>query len=134
MGERARAETGRCWNGRSIPASGTNWAPGPFKPRAYVERLEAEVLDTLADYGGQQALDMEGGYRVSPEQLRGLEINPRAAKIADVVLWIGYLQWHIQTHGGLNRTDASCYQPNSASNPHFAAKRFNSFSLLLLLM
>ena len=71
----------------------------------HLKRLEAEVLAVLEDYGGQQALDMEGGYRVSPEQLRGLEVNPRAAKIADVVLWIGYLQWHFRTHGDADRLD-----------------------------
>jgi hypothetical protein len=71
----------------------------------HLKRLEAEVLSTLEDYGGQQALDMEGGYRVSPEQLMGLEVNPRAAKIADVVLWIGYLQWHFRTHGDADRLD-----------------------------
>ena len=71
----------------------------------HLKRLEAEVLDVLEDYGGQQALDMEGGYRVSPEQLLGLEINPRAAKIADVVLWIGYLQWHFRTHSDADRLD-----------------------------
>jgi hypothetical protein len=71
----------------------------------HLKRLEAEVLGVLEDYGGQQALDMEGGYRVSPEQLMGLEVNPRAAKIADVVLWIGYLQWHFRTHGDADRLD-----------------------------
>ena len=71
----------------------------------HLKRLEAEVLAVLEDYGGQQALDMEGGYRVSPEQLMGLEVNPRAAKIADVVLWIGYLQWHFRTHGDADRLD-----------------------------
>ena len=71
----------------------------------HLKRLEAEVLAVLEDYGGQQALDMEGGYRVSPEQLLGLEVNPRAAKIADVVLWIGYLQWHFRTHGDADRLD-----------------------------
>ncbi len=71
----------------------------------HLKRLEAEVLSVLEDYGGQQALDMEGGYRVSPEQLMGLEVNPRAAKIADVVLWIGYLQWHFRTHGDADRLD-----------------------------
>jgi len=59
------------------------------------------------EYGGPaiEALDMEGGYRVSPEQLMGLEVNPRAAQIADVVLWIGYLQWHFRTHGDADRLD-----------------------------
>lgn len=30
-----------------------------------------------------------------------MEINPRAAAIAELVLWIGHLQWHIRTKGGL---------------------------------
>ena len=42
---------------------------------------------------------MTGGYTVTPAQLLGLEVNPRAAAIADVVLWIGYLQWHFRAHG-----------------------------------
>jgi hypothetical protein len=29
-----------------------------------------------------------------------MEINPRAAAIAELVLWIGYLQWHFRTKGG----------------------------------
>ena len=29
----------------------------------------------------------------------GIEINPRAAAIAELVLWIGYLQWHFRTRG-----------------------------------
>ena len=72
----------------------------------HLKRLEAEVLDVLHDYAGQQSLDMTGGYRVSPEQLLGLEVNPRAAAIADVVLWIGYLQWHFRTYGDAERLDA----------------------------
>jgi hypothetical protein len=70
----------------------------------HLKRLEAEVLDVMEQYG-VQTLDMTGGYRVSPEQLLGLEINPRAAAIADVVLWIGYLQWHFRTHGDADRLD-----------------------------
>jgi len=76
----------------------------------HLKRLEAEVLDTLAGYGGQQTLDMTGGYRVSPEQLLGLEVNPRAAAIADVVLWIGYLQWHVRTTGDADRLDPPILQ------------------------
>jgi hypothetical protein len=76
----------------------------------HLKRLEAEVLDVLQTYAGQQTLDMTGGYRVSPEQLLGLEINPRAAAIADVVLWIGYLQWHFRTHGDADRLDPPILQ------------------------
>jgi hypothetical protein len=46
---------------------------------------------------------MTGGFTVTPQQLLGLEVNPRAAAIADVVLWIGYLQWHFRTHGHAKR-------------------------------
>ncbi|MEZ5494747.1 MAG: hypothetical protein R3E61_09320 [Pseudomonadales bacterium] len=28
-----------------------------------------------------------------------LKLNPRAASIAEMVLWIGYLQWHFKTNG-----------------------------------
>ncbi len=75
----------------------------------HLKRLEAEVLDVLSDYGWNP-LDMAGGERVSPEQLLGMEINPRAAKITDVVLWIGYLQWHFQTYGDADRLDPPLLQ------------------------
>ena len=38
-----------------------------------------------------------GTHTVDPHQFLGLEINPRAAAIAELVLWIGYLQWHFRT-------------------------------------
>ncbi|MEZ5476219.1 MAG: hypothetical protein R3E95_01570 [Thiolinea sp.] len=28
-------------------------------------------------------------------------MNPRAAAIAEMVLWIGYLQWHFRTYGNV---------------------------------
>jgi len=71
----------------------------------HLKRLEAEVLSALESYGGQQEMDMTGGYRVSPGQLKGLEVNPRAAAIAEVVIWIGYLQWHFRTYGDAERLD-----------------------------
>ena len=76
----------------------------------HLKRLEAEVLDVLSGYEGQKMLDMTGGFRVSPEQLMGLEVNPRAAAIADVVLWIGYLQWHFRTYGDADRLDPPLLQ------------------------
>jgi hypothetical protein len=30
-----------------------------------------------------------------------MELNPRAAYIAELVLWIGHLQWHARTKGGM---------------------------------
>ncbi|WP_313900781.1 type IIL restriction-modification enzyme MmeI [Methylobacterium sp. J-077] len=57
-----------------------------------VKRLEGEVLEALADLGGQEALSGLEGSTVDPHQFLGLELNPRAAAIAELVLWIGYLQ------------------------------------------
>lgn len=39
------------------------------------------------------------GFGVTPRQMRGIELNARAASIADLVLWIGYLQWHRRRYG-----------------------------------
>ena len=65
----------------------------------HLKRLEGEVLTSLAKLGGSGRLELGDGTTVSPRQLLGLELNPRAAAIADVVLRIGYLQWHLRTHG-----------------------------------
>ena len=44
-----------------------------------------------------------GGTRpligINPEQFLGLELNPRAARVAELVLWIGYLQLYAREHG-----------------------------------
>jgi SAM-dependent methyltransferase len=66
-----------------------------------VKRLEGEVLEALANLGGQEALTGLEGHTVDPRQFFGLEINPRAAAIAELVLWIGYLQWHFRIKGGM---------------------------------
>lgn len=42
---------------------------------------------------------------VDPHQLLGLEVNPRAATIAEMVLWIGYLKWHFRTRGNVRPPD-----------------------------
>ena len=65
----------------------------------HLKRLEGEVLAAINSYGGTTLLNLSGGTTISPRQLLGLELNPRAAAIADVVLKIGYLQWHLRTHG-----------------------------------
>ena len=66
-----------------------------------LKRLEGEVLEALVDLGGQEALRGLEGHTVDPHQFLGLELNPRAAAIAELVLWIGYLQWHFRTKGGM---------------------------------
>ncbi len=65
----------------------------------HLKRLEGEVVAAINSYGQTGLLNLTGGTTVSPRQLLGLELNPRAAAIADVVLKIGYLQWHLRTQG-----------------------------------
>ncbi|MBI5330899.1 MAG: hypothetical protein HZB71_09830 [Betaproteobacteria bacterium] len=65
----------------------------------HMKRLEGEVLGFLDQLGhGQARLETEG-LTVDPHQFLGLELNPRAAAIAELVLWIGHLQWHFRTRG-----------------------------------
>ena len=47
---------------------------------------------------------------IDPHQFLGMEFNPRAAAIAELVLWIGYLQWHIRTRGGFRRADPAGFK------------------------
>ena len=66
---------------------------------AKMKELEAEVIDMAIALGGyQDALEIAGGT-IMPENFLGIEVNPRAAAIAQLVLWIGYLQWHFRTAG-----------------------------------
>ncbi len=60
--------------------------------------LEGEVLDTAAQFGENFKLELET-HTIDPHQFLGIELNPRAASIAELVLWIGYLQWHFKIHG-----------------------------------
>lgn len=63
------------------------------------KRLELEVLDQLRGLGYEQIdLEMEK-FRVTPEQFRGIEVKPWAKEIAELVLWIGYLQWQVRQSG-----------------------------------
>jgi hypothetical protein len=67
----------------------------------HLKRLEGEVFATYETIAERQ-LRLAGGHTVDPHQLLGIEINPRAAAIAELVLWIGYLQWHFRTHGSVS--------------------------------
>ena len=82
----------------------------------HLKRLEGEVLNAFDELDpdrqsvklrqGGLALegnraDPFGGETVDPHQLLGIELNPRAAAIAELVLWIGYLQWHFRTRGAV---------------------------------
>ncbi len=70
----------------------------------HLKRLEGEVFQTHDELAGahQRQVMLAGGHTVDPHQLLGIEINPRAAAIAELVLWIGYLQWHYRTHGAVS--------------------------------
>ena len=64
----------------------------------HMKRLEGEVLELAESFGENMRLDL-AGETVDPHQFLGLEINPRAATIAELVLWIGHLQWHHRNRG-----------------------------------
>lgn len=64
-----------------------------------MKKLEGEVLETLARLGVSESLGLER-ETVDPHQFLGLELNPRAAAIAELVVWIGYLQQHYRTRDG----------------------------------
>ncbi|MER8486046.1 hypothetical protein NKH12_26875 [Mesorhizobium sp. M1322] len=64
-----------------------------------MKKLEGEVLETLARLGFNESLGLER-ETVDPHQFLGLELNPRAAAIAELVVWIGYLQQHYRTRTG----------------------------------
>ncbi|MBC7368941.1 MAG: class I SAM-dependent DNA methyltransferase [Undibacterium sp.] len=72
---------------------------------AHFKILEGEVLDAYERFGGgrrtEQGPRAIGAATVDPHQFLGIGLNPRAASIAELVLWIGYLQWHFRTFGAV---------------------------------
>lgn len=60
-----------------------------------MKRLEGEVTSLLDELGETQS----SFITVDPHQFLGIELNSWAANVAELVLWIGYLQWHYRTHG-----------------------------------
>jgi Fe2+ or Zn2+ uptake regulation protein len=66
---------------------------------ARIKELEGEVIDLLIELGDDQYVAEMSGHTITPENFLGIEINPRAAAIAQLVLWIGYLQWHFRVNG-----------------------------------
>jgi hypothetical protein len=62
-----------------------------------MKQLEGEALKQLHDLGGDDAVARISDVSVKPEQFFGLEVNKRAVEIAELVLWIGYIQWHMRT-------------------------------------
>ncbi len=65
----------------------------------HMKRLEGEVLDLLVSLGQKEFRLELRGETVDPHQFLGIEKNPRAQVVAELVLWIGYLQWHFRTRG-----------------------------------
>ena len=76
---------------------------------ARIKELEAEVLDLLEALGGNRMLEMDS-TKVRPSQFLGIEINSNAAAIAQLVLWIGYFQWHHKTTGSADTNDRPLLQ------------------------
>ena len=66
---------------------------------ARIKELEGEVIELLTELGDTQYVAELSGHTITPENFLGIEINPRAAAIAQLVLWIGYLQWHFRVAG-----------------------------------
>ncbi|MDB9333343.1 hypothetical protein PN483_23145 [Nodularia spumigena CS-591/04] len=62
-----------------------------------LKSLEAEVIRRIADITGKYQTSILDQVNVS--QFLGIEVNPRAASIAELVIWIGYLQWYFQQFG-----------------------------------
>ena len=60
-----------------------------------LKQIESEVLAALVNLGEKQ----EQLTRITPGNFRGIEVKPWAKEIAELVSWIGYLQWHCWTHG-----------------------------------
>ena len=56
--------------------------------------LEQEVIDWAAERLGLPREEP----RIGPRSLRGIEVNPYAAELARVVIWIGEIQW-LRDHG-----------------------------------
>ena len=72
----------------------------------HMKRLEGEVIAMGESVAGRGFLMAEmARMTVDPSQFLGLEVNPRAAAIAELVLWIGYLQWHFRTFGDVQPSE-----------------------------
>lgn len=67
-----------------------------------LKRLEAEVLTFLADLGDRQTLIEMETISVMPEQLLGIEKKRWAKEIAELVLWIGWLDGQRKLRGNLD--------------------------------
>lgn len=62
-----------------------------------LHNLEKVCMVKLADVEGGQ---LSPFVEVGPHQVMGIELNPYAAELARVTIWIGHLQWMIQNGFG----------------------------------
>lgn len=62
-----------------------------------MKELEGEVISMVEDLGSQEGFAWMDNETVSPKQFLGLEVNPRAKDIAELVVWLGYLKQHYRT-------------------------------------
>lgn len=63
-----------------------------------MKRLEGEVLEVLAELSGEEILHLDT-ETVHPRNFHGIEVNARAAAIAQLVLWLGYIRWQLRNGG-----------------------------------
>ncbi len=61
----------------------------------FLQQIESEVVAELRALGEMQ----EPRKRVSPVQLLGIDVNPRAQSIAELMLWMGHLGFRYRAHG-----------------------------------
>ena len=59
------------------------------------------MLNLLHDLGQSQGPAAARRRHRRPAPVSRPRDQPRAARIAEMVLWIGYLQWHFRTHGSV---------------------------------
>ena len=74
-----------------------------------MKRLEGEVLSAMEALGRQAGLAFLAGEAVTPQQFLGLELNARAAAIADLVLWLGHLQQHYRNQRQCSNKTWECF-------------------------
>ena len=67
----------------------------------HLKIIEGEVTAQLEDLGDNRKKLSLAGQTVDPSQFLGIEINPWAASIAKLVLWIGYLQQQYRIFGNV---------------------------------
>ncbi len=63
-----------------------------------MKRLEGEVIAEMYAIDDKAARELTRQQTLTPRNFQGLELNERAAIVAEMVLWIGYIQWHLRTH------------------------------------